>query len=163
MGEELQADILAQTQQALADFRLNLEKFALQHREAIRMDPEFRANFHRMCATIGVDPLASNKSSVNKWLDFKDWSFASFYYALGVSVVEVCMTTRQQNGGLIELQQLTELVQRRRGTTADKVSADDILQVRCKHLVVHRVFCMDSTLSESFFCALGGRPWLGNA
>jgi EAP30/Vps36 family len=45
--------------------------------------------FHAMCAHIGVDPLASNKSAVNKWLDFKDWSFAGFYYALGVSVVEV--------------------------------------------------------------------------
>jgi ESCRT-II complex subunit VPS22 len=135
MGQELQADILAQTQQALADFKSNLEKFALQHREAIRMDPDFRAHFHRMCATIGVDPLASNKSSVNKFLDFKDWSFASFYYALGVSVVEVCMATRPQNGGLIELQKLTELVQRRRGTAVDKVSPDDILQVCSTHVV----------------------------
>jgi ESCRT-II complex subunit VPS22 len=65
-----------------------------------------------MRATIGVDPLASNKSSVNKWLDFKDWSFVSLHCTLGVSVLELCVTTRQQNGGLIELQQLTELVHR---------------------------------------------------
>jgi ESCRT-II complex subunit VPS22 len=159
MGEELQADILAQTQQALADFKSNLEKFALQHRKAIRMDPEFRAHFHRMCATIGVDPLASNKSSVNKWLDFKDWSFASFYYALGVSVVEVCMTTRQQNGGLLELQQLTELVQKRRGTAVDKVSADDILQVRCDTLGIHHVLCADSTQGARILCAQGCLWW----
>lgn len=129
MGEELNADILAQTRQAVADFKANLERFALQHREAIRRDPEFRAHFHAMCAHIGVDPLASNKASVNKFLDFKDWSFASFYYGLGVSVVEVCMATRAQNGGLIELQVLTEAVQRRRGSAVDKVSPDDVLQV----------------------------------
>jgi hypothetical protein len=30
-------------------------------REDIRADPAFRAQFHAMCANIGVDPLASNK------------------------------------------------------------------------------------------------------
>ena len=130
MGEDLSAEILAQTQAAIADFKSNLEAFALEHRQAIRADPEFRAQFHAMCAHIGVDPLASNKSAVNKYLDFKDWSFASFYYELGVSVVEVCRATRPQNGGLIDLQELTRLVTRRRGSAVDKVSPDDILQVR---------------------------------
>lgn len=36
----------------------------LQHKSDIRRDPEFRAQFHRMCANIGVDPLASNKVRV---------------------------------------------------------------------------------------------------
>lgn len=30
-------------------------------RDDIRKDPAFRAQFHVMCANIGVDPLASNK------------------------------------------------------------------------------------------------------
>ena len=30
-------------------------------REDIRANPAFRAQFHAMCANIGVDPLASNK------------------------------------------------------------------------------------------------------
>lgn len=83
-----------------------------------------------MCANMGVDPLASNKSSVNKLLNFGDWSFAAFYYELGVAVVEVCMATRAQNGGLIELGQLTRLVQQRRGRAVDQVTPDDILQAR---------------------------------
>ena len=33
----------------------------LSCREDIRKDPAFRAQFHAMCANIGVDPLASNK------------------------------------------------------------------------------------------------------
>jgi hypothetical protein len=34
-----------------------------QHKSDIRQDPEFRAQFHQMCANIGVDPLSSNKVS----------------------------------------------------------------------------------------------------
>lgn len=90
IGDDLLAEVAKQTEAAIADFKRNLEVFALNHRQAIRSDPEFRSQFHAMCAHIGVDPLASNKSAVNKYLDFKDWSFASFYYELGVSVVEVC-------------------------------------------------------------------------
>ena len=130
MGGELMADVLAKTEAAVADFKSHLETFALEHRAAIRSDPDFRAQFHAMCAHIGVDPLASNKSAVNKFLDFSDWSFASFYYELGVSVVEVCRALRPQNGGLIELRELTRLVTRRRGGAVDRVSPDDILQVR---------------------------------
>lgn len=90
IGDDLTAETMKATEEAIADFKRNLEAFALNHREAIRSDPEFRSQFHAMCAHIGVDPLASNKSTVTKYLDFKDWSFASFYFELAVSVVEVC-------------------------------------------------------------------------
>jgi hypothetical protein len=33
----------------------------MKHKSDIRRDPVFRAQFHTMCANIGVDPLASNK------------------------------------------------------------------------------------------------------
>lgn len=39
-------------------FKHNLEDFAVQHRDDIRKDPEFRLQFQEMCASIGVDPLA---------------------------------------------------------------------------------------------------------
>lgn len=48
-------------QEQLAAFRTNLEDFARKYRADIRRDPVFRAQFHTMCANIGVDPLASNK------------------------------------------------------------------------------------------------------
>lgn len=130
MGQEITAEVQAKMKDALVDFKTKLEQFALNHREEIRLDPEFRAHFHAMCAHVGVDPLASNKASVNKYLSFTGWSFAKFYYELGVAVVEVCMKTRPENGGLIELNKLTRLVQQRRGNAVEKVSADDILQVR---------------------------------
>ena len=42
-------------------FKRNLEEFARKYRADIRRDPQFRAQFHAMCANIGVDPLASSK------------------------------------------------------------------------------------------------------
>ena len=42
-------------------FKTKLEEFALKYKNEIRRNPEFRAQFHTMCANIGVDPLASNK------------------------------------------------------------------------------------------------------
>lgn len=130
MGQELGEEIHEKMRTAMSEFKRCLEQFALKHREEIRHDPEFRAHFHDMCQHAGVDPLASNKSSVNSFLSFSGWSFTTFYYALGVSVVEACMATRAENGGLIELNKLTKLVQQRRGSAVDPISADDVLQVR---------------------------------
>jgi ESCRT-II complex subunit VPS22 len=45
----------------LVTFKSKLEEFAMKHKSDIRRDPVFRAQFHTMCANIGVDPLASNK------------------------------------------------------------------------------------------------------
>ena len=45
----------------LSLFKNKLEEFAQKHKSDIRKDPVFRAQFHVMCANIGVDPLASNK------------------------------------------------------------------------------------------------------
>ena len=42
-------------------FRINLEEFALEHKNDIKKDTEFRQHFQEMCASIGVDPLASSK------------------------------------------------------------------------------------------------------
>lgn len=39
-------------------FKTNLQEFAQKHRKDIRKDPTFRAHFQKMCANIGVDPLA---------------------------------------------------------------------------------------------------------
>ena len=48
-----------QTQMTL--FKSKLEEFANKHKQRIREDPVFRQDFQKMCAKIGVDPLASNK------------------------------------------------------------------------------------------------------
>lgn len=75
-------------------------------RSDIRQDPVFRAQFHTMCANVGVDPLASNKGMWAQLLGFGD-----FYYELGVQIVEACLATKAYNGGFMELEALQASVQ----------------------------------------------------
>ena len=70
-------------------------------REDVRKDPVFRAQFHTMCANVGVDPLASNKGMWTQLLGFGD-----FYYELGVQVVEACLASKPMNGGLMDIDSL---------------------------------------------------------
>lgn len=121
-------------------FRQKLEEFARTHKDEIKKDPEFRKHFQvsismyttahhdiqnlstrlrffhlyliiqEMCASIGVDPLASSKGFWSEMLGFGD-----FYYELGVQIIEVCMATSHKTGGLMELGELRERLVRSRG------------------------------------------------
>ena len=42
----------------LDSFKNYLEDFAAKHKADIKKNPEFRGHFQKMCARIGVDPLA---------------------------------------------------------------------------------------------------------
>eukprot|EP00878_Enallax_costatus_P028308 GHUV01030568.1.p1 GENE.GHUV01030568.1~~GHUV01030568.1.p1 ORF type:complete len:198 (+),score=40.83 GHUV01030568.1:409-1002(+) len=122
-GEEVRRATLQQMKEQLALFKSKLEEFAIKHKADIRRDPVFRAQFHTMCANIGVDPLASNKGMWNELLGFGD-----FYYELGVQILEACLASRPLNGGIMELGQLRAAVTRRRGSLADPISDDDIIR-----------------------------------
>ncbi|KAG0251091.1 Vacuolar protein sorting-associated protein SNF8 [Actinomortierella ambigua] len=67
-----------------------------------------------MCANIGVDPLASSKGYWGELLGVGD-----FYYELGIQIIDVCLSTRALNGGLIELSDLKHRVERMRGVRND--------------------------------------------
>ncbi|KAI8923039.1 EAP30/Vps36 family-domain-containing protein [Entophlyctis helioformis] len=112
-----------QMQTLLATFKSNLEEFAQKHKKDIRRDPVFRMHFQRMCNNVGVDPLASNKGF---WSDIL--GFGDFYYELGVQIAEVCLATRESNGGLIDLIELKRLVEKTRGKNAQPISEDDIVR-----------------------------------
>lgn len=58
-----------------------------------------------------------------------------FYFALGVQVTEICITTRKINGGLIELSNLHELLIAHRGRSAPAISQNDIIRT-IQHLNV---------------------------
>ncbi|KAG8231604.1 hypothetical protein J437_LFUL010282, partial [Ladona fulva] len=60
-GTELQENQLELMSKQLEVFRSNLEDFAAKHRSEIKRNPQFRRQFQEMCASIGVDPLASRK------------------------------------------------------------------------------------------------------
>ncbi|XP_013600700.1 PREDICTED: vacuolar protein sorting-associated protein 22 homolog 1 isoform X3 [Brassica oleracea var. oleracea] len=111
----------------LATFKSQLEEFARKHKNDIRKNPAFRAQFHEMCAKVGVDPLASNKGFWAELLGIGD-----FYYELGVQIIEVCMLTRSLNGGLISLQELSSHLRQRRKKDREAVTEDDCLRAISK-------------------------------
>lgn len=104
----------------LSVFRSLLQQFAQTHAKDIRSNPSFRAEFARMCAAIGVDPLASSSGADGKegggsfWAQMLGGSVNDFYFELAVRVVEVCGATREENGGLIGVKEVRERIMRTR-------------------------------------------------
>ncbi|KAG8231837.1 hypothetical protein J437_LFUL008608 [Ladona fulva] len=127
-GTELQENQLELMSKQLEVFRSNLEDFAAKHRSEIKRNPQFRRQFQEMCASIGVDPLASRKGF---------WSvlgMGDFYYELGVQIVEVCLATNHRTGGLIRLSELRNLLIKARGKRKEhqEITCDDLLQAANK-------------------------------
>ena len=107
----------------LNQFRTALAHFATNHRDSIRSDPAFRHAFQQMCSSIGVDPLAGPRKG-GWWaemLGLGDWQ-----YELGVQIVDVCVSTRERNGGLIEMSELVRLVSKLRGLESGAITEDDV-------------------------------------
>ncbi|KAK1835133.1 ell complex subunit [Podospora conica] len=120
----------------LAVFRSLLQQFAQTHAKDIRSNPSFRAQFARMCAAIGVDPLLASSSGKDGgggsiWSQLLGGTVNDFYFELAVRVVEVCGRTRGENGGLIEVRKVREglvAAAARKGGVGGEVTEDDILR-----------------------------------
>ncbi|KAI9030794.1 EAP30/Vps36 family-domain-containing protein [Phycomyces nitens] len=127
VGDSIAAKELEQLQGQIEAFKSNLEEFAWKHRKDIRKDPTFRSHFQRMCVTIGVDPLASNKGF---WADLL--GVGDFYYELGIQIIEGCMATRTRDGGLTELGDLKRRLDKARTKEGrqekQEITEDDIVR-----------------------------------
>ncbi|OLY81791.1 Vacuolar-sorting protein SNF8 [Smittium mucronatum] len=72
-----------------------------------------------MTSLVGVDPLQSRKKGINGYFGVGD-----FYCELGIQIVDICISTRVINGGLIDIQDLrSRLVSIRK---SENISTDDI-------------------------------------
>lgn len=120
-ANELAAQQLESLSQQLESFHSNLEEFAAKHKNEIRRDPEFRHQFQKMCAAIGVDPLASGKGFWSEML-----GVGTFYYELGIQAIEVCIATRPVNGGIISIRDLHARLLRTRNKYGQDISLEDI-------------------------------------
>lgn len=118
VGSAMSADRAKHIEEQLATFKTHLEEFAAKHRNDINRDPEFRRAFAKMTKAIGVDPLASSKGFWGELLGVSD-----FYYEVGVQIVDICLSTRALNGGLISLTELTQRLTRMRGGAAAAAAA----------------------------------------
>jgi ESCRT-II complex subunit VPS22 len=123
LSTTLSATQLASVQSNLESFRTALLAFAKAHHNDIKKDPAFRHQFQKMCAAIGVDPLAGSTgpSGWQEMLGLGEWQ-----YGLAVQIVDVCVSTRAANGGLIEVGDLAKRVEAMRAGTG-KVSTNDIV------------------------------------
>src|SRR5450432_1211173 len=119
-GSNLRTSHATSLSTQLSVFRSLLQQFAQTHAKDIRSNPSFRAEFARMCAAIGVDPLASSSGAGGKegggslWSQLLGGSVNDFYFELAVRVVEVCGETREENGGLIGVKEVRERIMRTR-------------------------------------------------
>lgn len=115
-GANLRSTHLASLQTQLSVFQSLLHTFALEHSSTIKSNPTFRAEFARMCNTIGVDPLAaSNIKGKNGrrglgeggsfWTQILGGDMNDFYFEVAVRVVELCRETRSENGGLLGVEE----------------------------------------------------------
>ncbi|XP_049614362.1 vacuolar-sorting protein SNF8 isoform X1 [Syngnathus scovelli] len=136
-GTVLAEDQIVQMSKQLETFKSNLEEFASKHKQEIRKSSQFRVQFQEMCATIGVDPLASGKGFWSEMLGVGD-----FYYELGVQIIEVCLALKHRNGGLMTLDELHHRVLKSRGKYAQDVSQDDLIRAIKKLKVMGNGFGM---------------------
>jgi len=117
LSTSISASQLTSLETSLASFREALLTFSRQHRDDIRADPAFRHQFTKMCSVLGVDPLSGPTSGRGGgfWggLGLGEWS-----YELCVQVVDVCVSTRGGNGGMIEMNDLIRRVGKMRGMDA---------------------------------------------
>lgn len=120
-GETVAESQVAEMKRQLEAFRDQLEAFAMKHRSDINKDPQLRFHFQRMCSRIGVDPLAAKKGFWTETL-----GLGGFYNELGVQAASVCIAAQSQNGGLIELSELWQLLSKKRGRSAATISEDDV-------------------------------------
>lgn len=122
-GTEIQESQFEQMSRQMETFRTNLEDFASKHKSEIKKNAQFRRQFTEMCASIGVDPLASGKGF---------WSvlgIGEFYYELAVQIVEVCLASNYKTGGLISLDELRQRLIRARGKRKEhqEITNEDLL------------------------------------
>ena len=58
VGGEIEKQQLEEMNKQVAEFKNNLETFAVKHKKEINDNPVFRNQFLKMCKEIGVDPLS---------------------------------------------------------------------------------------------------------
>ncbi|ORX99537.1 EAP30/Vps36 family-domain-containing protein [Clohesyomyces aquaticus] len=140
------ASLRTQQSQSLATqlsvFQSLLHNFAITHSKDIRANPEFRAEFARMCSALGVDFLASShhrgtqdsaagKDGSSIWAQMLGSSVNDFYFNLGVLIVEHCRATRSENGGLISVAEIRQRIEQGQSNSIGSsmnASEDDIIR-----------------------------------
>lgn len=122
VGRTMEETKLSFVQDVLSSFKTALADFAAKHKDRINSDPEFRQQFHAMCLSAGVDPLASGKGF---WADIL--GVGDFYFELGVKIIQITVQTRAENGGVMALRDIHDRI-RRSGKLSHEISIEDLIR-----------------------------------
>jgi ESCRT-II complex subunit VPS22 len=139
-GTQLKSANAASIQTQLEVFQSLLHNFALEHAATIKSNPNFRAEFARMCNAIGVDPLAGSNvkgkgnDSKSLWTKVLGHDVNDFYFSVAVRVVELCQVTRGENGGLLGVKECCESVARGKAIGGGMQVTEDDIQRAVKSL-----------------------------
>jgi ESCRT-II complex subunit VPS22 len=143
LGKQMEQSQITHMQTQMDLFKTKLEEFANKHKRQIRTDPVFRQQFQKMCSKIGVDPLASNKGV---WAQL---GVSQFYTELSIQIVDVCLSTRPLNGGLIEVDDLISYINAMKGSNRVDISEDDIVRAVNKLEVLRGGFRVERAGSKT--------------
>ncbi|MCJ1383411.1 hypothetical protein MMC17_006525 [Xylographa soralifera] len=136
-GDALKAANMEALKTQLSVFQSLVHNFALTHAEKIKQDPALRNEFHRMCTSIGVDPAAATNAAVSKKGAGGGGFFSmmagrddkEFVARVALRVVEVCRASREENGGLLGVEECRQRVAKGKGVGgAMDVTSDDVLR-----------------------------------
>ncbi|WWC73148.1 uncharacterized protein I206_107114 [Kwoniella pini CBS 10737] len=135
---------LESLQTSLESFRDILIEFSIKHKKDIKNDPAFRFQFQKMCSALNIDPLiasssSSSSSSNSRSIGGKDgfWGLLGideFEYELAVQLVDISISTRNSNGGLIKIKDLIKRIENLRNggksnsNLTNKISEQDIIR-----------------------------------
>uniref|UniRef100_A0A3B0MYW0 Eap30 subunit of ell complex, putative n=1 Tax=Theileria annulata TaxID=5874 RepID=A0A3B0MYW0_THEAN len=92
----------------LNDFRTNFENFVKRHHYKINSDPDFRVKFLEMCDILSIDVLELSpriRPNFSRVLG----TVNSFLPEICTLMLEICINTRNENGGICELSYLLEM------------------------------------------------------
>jgi len=100
-GKQMEEKQLSFVKKTLDEFRQTIADFAVKYKDQINKDAEFRHQFHQMCTSTGIDPLASNKGF---WADLL--GVGDYYFEIAVRVIDLCVRGRRVTGGIMPLDEL---------------------------------------------------------
>ncbi|UKJ99962.2 50S ribosomal protein L16 [Theileria orientalis] len=117
LSEDLEKKNKEESLRVLNDFRHSFEEFLAKYRRLINTDPEFRLEFLEMLNTISMDPLLPHQrngshklpSALNTAIDLLTPS-SSKLGELCTLMVEICASTKDENGGICELSYIISLI-----------------------------------------------------